>query len=67
MVDKKELLDNLLYDITTVYEDHYEDDVCNNYENFMPCPYFKKGKYGCENHDKCELYLKELIESIYRD
>lgn len=67
MVDKEELLKEIVLDITILYEYYYEEDLCNYYENFMPCPYFKKGKYGCENHDKCKLYLKDLIKSLYED
>lgn len=67
MVDKEKLLRYILDDIRIVYEYYYEDDICNTYENFAPCPYFKKGKYGCENHDKCKLYVKDLIDSLYED
>lgn len=67
MVDKEELLKEIVLDITILYEYYYEEGLCNTYEKFMPCPYFKKGKCGCQNHDKCKLYLKDLIKSLYED
>lgn len=66
MVDKEELLKEIIDDITTLYDEHYEEELCIYYEKFMPCPYFKKCKYGC-THEKCDLYLKDLIKSLCED
>ena len=68
MIDKEGLLKEIAEDMITLYDEHYEDDLCNDYGKFMPCPYFKKGKYGCRNYpESCKLYFKDLIENLYGD
>lgn len=67
MVDKEGLLKEIIDDITTLYDEHYEEELCLYYEKFMPCPYYIKCKYGCENHEKCDLYLRDLIETLFKD
>ena len=67
MIDKEGLLKEIIEDVTKLYDDFYEEELCNYYEKFMPCPYFKEFEGGCENHEKCELYLKDLITSLCED
>lgn len=67
MIDKEDLLKEIVEDVTKLYDDYYEEELCHCYEKFMPCPYFKKGKYGCKNRDKCELYLRDLLETLFKD